>query len=667
VDPFGPYLPVRRLGAGAFGEVWEVRHQESGAVCALKTLTTLQDPEDRIRFAREAESLGRLNHPNVVRIHSASLEGQRPYLVQEFVSGGDLAQRLARGQLSIEDAVRIASELSEGLAAAHAAGILHRDLKPENVLLDPEGRPRLVDFGLARLSDASRLTETNTVMGTPVYMSPEQARGEHLDERSDVYALGALLFALLTGRAPFVNEGSLLGVLAAVTEKPAPRARALRGDVPAWLDALCARTLSKDPQERPASAAEFLRCLRDQALTTKSPGRNPWLWAAVWVGLVACATSVFLLRSAGSEAPSPSSSEASSSPEDSVPAGPKGGPTSDLQPPRWSKVDQHLPHSQAPVAASFAGRDLMALDRRGRACKWSFRDETWEREELFDLNLVVNNESQRPLGLVPWRGGWIAAVRFQRFALWRPGAEPRFLPNTSTCIAQAGSRVFLNFEAARYQVQELSETAEFQFESLVDIEAEALPNLKPTRNQVDGLKVFQERPLRLLIWTDRRVFRWSEKGGLEPLLDRSGEEKRGSNQNLELAPSRRRFAITTRGSQAFLVDVEGESPWRWLPVPRESVYSGLRGLAFGGEEVLYAVASLRGGGVEVWRWDLSGAEPRLTHRATATSQGLGPVSIDWDRGGLLAIGLSDGRVWLLSQDRLAPFRGEVQAGAQGGK
>ncbi len=649
---FGPYLQVRRLGAGAFGEVWEVRHQESGGSYALKVLTQLHDPEDRLRFAREAEALGRIVHPNVVRVHAAVLEGERPYLVQEFVAGGDLAERLRQGPLSIEEAIRITADVAAGLSAAHAAGILHRDLKPANVLLDSEGRPRLVDFGLARLADASRLTETHAILGTPVYMSPEQARGEQLDERSDVYALGALLFALLTGKAPFTSGGGLLAALAAVVAEVPPLPSQLRPGVPAWLDALCARALSKDRGARPLSAEEFERCLRSERLPEVRRGLAPFV---ILLGTLALASAL------GPEEVGPSSSR-SSTPSGVLPAGtpvssaPRPAPAGSE---RWPGTNAQLVHSKGSVGAWFCGDDLVSLDADGKAVQWSFVDEEWRGKDLFQLE-VPPPRSPLPLGLWPSGSGWTAAVRYQAPQLWTPDQEPVSLPFSATCLTHVGDRIYFSSHQERFLLQEWRPGTGTR--RLADFAPFATENAKATRDYVEGLAVVGEEPLEIAVWSQKRLFLWDARGGPQLVQDRSGlEGARGLNRTFVIAPGSRRFALGARGTQIYVGDLEREADWKLLPVPRSyegPAFFSTIALTFAGEDSLYAVGELRGGGTQVLRWDLRPQDPVLTHRQVDEDRT--PISLSRHPAGLLAIGLQGGRIWLLGRDRLAPFTGQVE-------
>jgi Protein kinase domain len=253
----GPYRVLRELARGGMGAVLEAEHLETGGRYAVKVVLPQLDPEvaeeERLRFAREAELNAQLNHPNVVRIHAAELNGAPPYLVLDLIEGQSIEQRMQRqGPFEVEQAVRLARKVGDALAHAHSKGVLHRDLKPANVILDPYQEPRLVDFGLARDANdqANRLTLTGEILGTPVYMAPEQAMAlKEDDRRTDVYALGALLYAMLTGGPPF-PEASALQVLNAVVSKPPRPVREARPEVPPALAAVVHRALAKEREER---------------------------------------------------------------------------------------------------------------------------------------------------------------------------------------------------------------------------------------------------------------------------------------------------------------------------------------------------------------------------------------------------------------------------------
>jgi hypothetical protein len=243
------------LGRGGMGQVFRAVHEESGAVRAVKTLLPGAEPEELLRFAREGEAQAKVDaHPAVARIHGVGSAHGRPFIVLELCGGGSLAERLARGPLPWRAAAELVRRLAAGVAHLHAHGVLHRDLKPENVLFDDEGHPRLVDFGLARLAGATSLTASGTILGTPAYLSPEQACGLPAGRPADVHALGLLLLTCLAGASPFVRK-TLAATLAAVMTEVAPRPSALDPAAPAALDRLCGACLAKEPAERPTAAA----------------------------------------------------------------------------------------------------------------------------------------------------------------------------------------------------------------------------------------------------------------------------------------------------------------------------------------------------------------------------------------------------------------------------
>ncbi|RMG15253.1 MAG: serine/threonine protein kinase [Planctomycetota bacterium] len=264
----GRYRLVRLIGRGGSGAVYLARDPDGRRV-ALKVLSAGAGPEELLRLAREARLAARLDHPALVRVEGLGVQEGRPFLVMEYVPGGTLQARLARGPLPPERARSIACALARGLHHAHERGVLHRDVKPANVLLDRDGAPRLTDFGLARplqrrlpQGRGLTLTREGDLLGTPSYMAPEQALGEsgRVDRRTDVYGLGATLYAMLTGRPPFAG-GTWLRVLADVVHvAPRPPSERARGLDPC-LESVCLRCLAKAPTERYASAHALAEAL----------------------------------------------------------------------------------------------------------------------------------------------------------------------------------------------------------------------------------------------------------------------------------------------------------------------------------------------------------------------------------------------------------------------
>ena len=274
------YRVVRELAAGGMGVVYLAEDPRLERRVALKLLrgALYAGAEERERFAREARAAAGLRHPHVVSVHASgeTAEGV-PYLVLDLIEGPSLRERVREGPLPPREAARLAREVAEGLAAAHAEGVLHRDLKPANVLCDPAGRALLTDFGLARRIDqeaSQGLTETGRLLGTPSYMAPEQARGEVVDERADVYGLGATLYELLTGRPPFLGGGTWQLVAKVIADLP-PRPRLLRPALDLDLEAIVLRCLEKEPAGRypsaQALAADLGRYLAGDPIQARPP------------------------------------------------------------------------------------------------------------------------------------------------------------------------------------------------------------------------------------------------------------------------------------------------------------------------------------------------------------------------------------------------------------
>ena len=270
----GDYELLQLLGNGGMGSVWLARSAGLGREVALKVLHPPQAPDDVPRFRAEARALARLRHPHILPVYEVGEDQGRWFMALELVRGGSLADRLqAHGPLEPRQAVRIAACMAGALHRAHELGLLHRDVKPENVLLAPGGRPLLGDFGLVKdlRAPGPSPTRSGEVMGTPAYMSPEQARGQPLDRRCDVYGLGATLYELLTGRRPFT--GSPVDILAALLREPPTRPSALRPDLDPGLEELVLRCLAKPREDRPASAAQLQREL-ERWLAGEAPDRR---------------------------------------------------------------------------------------------------------------------------------------------------------------------------------------------------------------------------------------------------------------------------------------------------------------------------------------------------------------------------------------------------------
>ncbi|MEU8435307.1 protein kinase [Streptomyces sp. NPDC029216] len=269
----GRYRIDARLGQGGIGEVWRAHDEELGRPVAVKVLLEFDASEELLRrFRREAAIGARLQHPGITVVHDTGRHENRLFIVMELLEGEDLAHRLAAhpgGGLPLPEVLDLGLQTAEALAAAHAREVVHRDLKPANLFLLTDGRLKICDFGIARTADATAsLTATGRVFGTPAYMAPEQWRGEHVDAACDVYALGCVLHALLTGGPPFALTETPWVLMRRHLDETPPPLDTVRADTPAPLVALVADLLSKNPTARPDSraVAEHLRALLHPAV-----------------------------------------------------------------------------------------------------------------------------------------------------------------------------------------------------------------------------------------------------------------------------------------------------------------------------------------------------------------------------------------------------------------
>ena len=261
----GRYELCRQIGAGGTGQVWTAHDAVLGREVAIKVQQV--DPDDDHeafeRFVREARSAAALQHPNVVTIFDSGTDGATAFLVMELLPGPTLTGYLARhGPLPEREAVALSAQVASGLAAAHGAGVVHRDIKPANLMFDARGTLKIVDFGIARLTQtvATRLTARDAVIGSPPYLSPEQLQGQRADERSDIYCLGGVMMTMLTGRAPFEGTHPLALIQQHLNAAP-PQVSDRRPGIDPALNALVAQMLSKSPEDRPQSALDVLNRL----------------------------------------------------------------------------------------------------------------------------------------------------------------------------------------------------------------------------------------------------------------------------------------------------------------------------------------------------------------------------------------------------------------------
>ena len=339
----GPYEIIAPLGVGGMGEVYRARDPRLGRDIALKVLPQafVGDPDRLARFEREARILAGISHPNIVVLHSIEHEAAMRFVTMELVEGGTLADLLAPGGLPLQRVLELAIPIGEALAAAHEKGVVHRDLKPANVMVARDGRVKVLDFGLAKLTlerdgdlsgraatDPMPLSTAGDVHGTPGYMSPEQIRGEAVDARTDLFSFGILLYLLVTGRLPFAGR-SVADVTSSILRDQPPALDSLREGLPGELVRLVARCLEKDPGLRVQTALDVVNDLRQlqrqlergtpdaampaQAPTPPVPPRpSPWRgWgvAGVAIVMVAVAIGLGLQRRQAERAAPPAASE----------------------------------------------------------------------------------------------------------------------------------------------------------------------------------------------------------------------------------------------------------------------------------------------------------------------------------------------------------------------
>jgi eukaryotic-like serine/threonine-protein kinase len=288
----GPYEVITLIGAGGMGEVWLATELRLGRKVALKLLPPdlTRDPARLLRFEQEARSASTLNHPNVCTIHAlGETDEHQHYIAMEYVEGETLRRRLATSRLSLREALDIAIQMASALTAAHAAGIIHRDIKPDNVMLRPDGFVKVLDFGLAKLAahspetaaaDTTLIvvrTDPGTIVGTVAYMSPEQARGQDVDARTDVWSLGVTLYEMLAGRSPFAASCST-DVLAAILQNAPPPVARFEPDAPEEVQRILTKTLRKDRAQRYQSVQDLmldLQALREELHSHAPSGSAP--------------------------------------------------------------------------------------------------------------------------------------------------------------------------------------------------------------------------------------------------------------------------------------------------------------------------------------------------------------------------------------------------------
>ena len=279
-EKLGKYTLTDQIGAGGMGAVYRSHHPQLNIPVAIKVILGQSTEESRQRFMREAQTVAQLSHSGIVRIFDVDEQQNMPYIVMELIQGQGLDDLLRQGRVGIEQLLEISIQLAEALDYAHSEGVLHRDLKPANVLIRPNGKVVLVDFGLARMAESQdqQITKSGMIIGTIAYMAPEQLAAHPLSHRTDIYALGVLLYQMLTGRLPFEGDTAQI-MYGHVYTSPTPPS-STGAMLPPALDNLVVTMLAKSPDARPQSAAEVARILRN----IKHDATTPPVYGTAYVG-----------------------------------------------------------------------------------------------------------------------------------------------------------------------------------------------------------------------------------------------------------------------------------------------------------------------------------------------------------------------------------------------
>lgn len=268
---FSHYKIIEKIGEGGMGVVYKAEDTKLKRTAALKFLRPdlTRDTEAKERFIQEAQAAAALDHPNICTVYEIDETEGHTCIAMAYVEGRSLKEKMAAGPFEWDEALGVISQVAEGLRAAHKKGITHRDIKPANIMLTEEGLAKIMDFGLAKLSWGADLTKTATVMGTVAYMSPEQARGEKVDQRTDLWSLGCVLYEMLAGQRPFRDVHDQATIYSILNEEPEPISR-FRKDLPADAEKILEMCLRKDPQDRYGDMEALLSDLKPAARMDKT-------------------------------------------------------------------------------------------------------------------------------------------------------------------------------------------------------------------------------------------------------------------------------------------------------------------------------------------------------------------------------------------------------------
>ncbi len=265
-EKFGRFKVIDELGRGAMGVVYRAQDSALGRTVAIKTIALTGSAAERdmheARFQQEARAAGSIGHPAIITIYDVGREGDTAFIAMELLEGRDLREMIRDVSMMPSQSVSIAATVAEGLAYAHERGVVHRDIKPGNIMVLPDGRVKIMDFGIARLHEPTVKTQTGVLLGSPQYMSPEQIVGQPFDHRADIFSLGLVLYEMLTGSKPFQGD-DIPELMFKVANMPAKPPSHIAPDLPPVIDYIVARALKKKPDERYASAAELARDLRE--------------------------------------------------------------------------------------------------------------------------------------------------------------------------------------------------------------------------------------------------------------------------------------------------------------------------------------------------------------------------------------------------------------------
>ena len=268
----GRYEIKSELGRGGMATVYRAYDPSFAREVAIKVLPRemMHDPQFRARFEREIKMVAALEHPSIVPVYDVGEEDGQPYFVMRFMTGGSLSSRIANGKIELEETARIVGKIAQGLTYAHKKGIIHRDLKPDNILFDDNDDPFISDFGIAKLTESTSggLTGSGVMIGTPAYMSPEQATGKDIDGRSDVYGLGVIVYQMLSGQQPY-NADTPMGVAIKHVTEPVPEILTVNPSLPYDVDQIIRSSMAKDKTKRYATALDLAKALNKVAFGTE--------------------------------------------------------------------------------------------------------------------------------------------------------------------------------------------------------------------------------------------------------------------------------------------------------------------------------------------------------------------------------------------------------------